>query len=197
MTRPISALKSRPEDLIREVTPDAITYYADELSGLFLPEDFVSDHKDNTDVMRWNSRDRLRGKFGRFTITGVKQQDQEFDDVLLMGTTIGVHAIDMDGYLTSLRHYAFLGLVSEIIEKRDINPRDVHTRAADYGSTILAADQDGQIQQILVRGRSIDFGRAGVDGRQKTCELFDKQLAGTLIAVANSDPIPRQYEIVI
>ncbi len=170
---------------------------SDELSGIFLPEGFVSKHKDNTEVQHWNTRDRLLGKFGRFTITGVEQQDQEFDDVLLMGTTIGVHGLDMDGYITSLRHYAFSGLVSKLLEQRDIDLKNVQIRAADYGSTMLAADQDGQIKQILVRGRSLDFGRADVDGRKKTCELFKKKLTGTSIEVLNSDPTPRELEATI
>lgn len=199
MSTPISALEQSTTDLIREVSPEAISFYVDELSGIFLPEDFRAEHHDVFDVEFWKPEKRLNGKFGRFTLkhTEGAEVELELDDVLVMGTTIGVGGLDRTGYMHSLRHYALGGLVPAIVQQRGIDWNAVEARAVDYGSTTIVLDAEGQAAAIKVGGDSIDFGRANSAGRQKTCELFEKHLASTSLQIINSDPEPREHERII
>jgi len=92
MPEPISALDLTPYDLIREVSPEAVNFYVEDLSGLYLPEEFQNEHADVTDVKYWRARERLRGKFGRFTVmqfeeSGEEEREDQLDGILVMGTT--------------------------------------------------------------------------------------------------------------
>lgn len=193
----ISALEQRTTELMREVSPDAISFYVDELSGIFLPDDFQAEHHELFDVKYWKPEDRLHGKFGRFTLKQTEGAAVDLDDILIMGTTIGVGGLDRNRYMHSLRHYALGGLVPAIAQQRGVDWYAVEARAVDYGSTAIVLDTEGQASAIKVGEDSIDFGRDDFAGRQKTCELFEKLLASTSLQVINTDPEPREHEHVI
>lgn len=120
MPASISALEHKPSDFVREVSTDAITFYVDELSGIYLPEEFKEAHADRFDVEYWKPEDRLRGKFGRFALKRAEETGDEkpLDGILVMGTTIGLSGLDRDGYMASLRHFTLDDKIRDILEER-------------------------------------------------------------------------------
>jgi hypothetical protein len=200
MPEPISALEHEPFDLVREVSPDAISFYVDELSGIYLPEEFKVGRADVLAVKRWKPENRLNGKFGRFTVTlvvekGEEENEERLDDILVMGTSIGLSGIDRYRSMDSLRHYTLDDMIGSILKGRDIAGPNISVRRADYGSTIIGpASNPGE--EIIVGSSSYDFGRASTDGRQETCDLF-AQLLGDKTRVVNSDPEPREKDKII
>lgn len=195
MAAPISALELRPHDLVREVSLDAINFYVDELSGIYLPDEFKEANADVPDVKYWKSEDRLRGKFGRFTLDHVKGNDDEeqLDGILLMGTTIGLSGLDRYKDMNSLRHYGLKAKVRDVLEARGLLGQHIKVNPVDYGSTRIGLDESGATNTVNVSGNSYDFGRAKAEGRQVTCEMFGR-LLGNEIQVLNTDPEPRENE---
>ena len=195
----ISALDVTTYGLIREVSVEALDFYANGLSGLYLPEDFKESHKDSYDVERWDLQQRLRGKFGRFVL---KQGDEDSEPthedevVLLMGSTIGVDLIDSRGNMQSLRHFEFRQKLFDVFRSRGLDGDDFAVGRVDYGSTSIVLDVNGDARAIEVGGRSIDYGRADEVGRLETCELF-KKAVGDAIGVVNKDPAPDEWDYVI
>lgn len=195
MAEPISAIEHHPHEYIREVSPDAIAFYVDELSGMYLPEDFRQAHVDAFDVEFWGPEKRLYGKFGRFAVRS--EEGSEHEDILLMGTTIGMGSLDRGGHLESLRHYHFKDMAEDLaLNARDLDPETWWLEAVDYGGTTISLDALGKPRKFRISGNSIDFGRANAEGREKTCELAATLLSGT-VEVVNSDPEPREHEQII
>lgn len=196
----ISALDVTTYGLIREVSVEALDFYANGLFGLYLPEDFKEAHKDSYDVERWDLQQRLRGKFGRFVLKleGEDSSDVDTPDevVLLMGTIICVDLIDSRGNMQSLRHFEFRHKLFDVFRSRGLDQSDFAVDRVDYGSTSIVLGANGDINEIEVGGRSIDYGRADEIGRQETCELF-KKAVGDAIGVVSKDPIPDERDYVI
>jgi len=192
---PISATECIPEDLVREVSPEAITFYVDELSGIYLPDSLKETHADVHSVKYWKPEDRLKGKFGRFSLRPKEGSDEEkaLEDILVMGTTISLSGLDEFGRMKRLRHYALS--LREILEERDLLGQ-VSIDAADYGSTLIQLDDNGVAESLGVGGYSVDFGRATAEGRQKTCDLFE-QILGDEVQVINAEPEPRNSQRII
>jgi len=198
LATPLSALEHQPPDFIREVSPEAISFYADELSGLYLPDDFKEVHSEVFDVAYWKPEERLRGKFGRFALRYAQEEDgqAELNDILFMGTTIGLSGLGRDGNLASLRHYSFQDKVMDVLEERALADERIRIVRADYGSTAIVLGESGTPESLRVGGTSYDFGRAKAEGRQQTCELFERLLSGA-IKVINENPEPRERERII
>jgi hypothetical protein len=198
MAEPTSALDHEPHELIREVSPEAISFYVDELSGIYLPDDFRQEHDDRTDVKYWKPEDRLLGKFGRFTLRHVQGEgeDEPLDGILLMGTTIGLSGLDRYGDLRSLRHYSFIDTMRDVLEARGLMGQNVAIDRADYGATNIALDGSDIPIRLDVFGSSGDYGRADTEGRRQTCEMFE-HLIGPAITVINRDPEPRPRERIV
>jgi hypothetical protein len=196
MCNTLSALDHRPSDFIREVSPEAVGFYVDDLSGISLPETFKTEHADNIDVRFWKPEDRLQGKFGRWAVTRV-EDDKEIplDDILLMGSTIGLTGFDRYGDLQSLRHVMLLTAVRGVLKNRGLTDEPLGVKAIDYGSTAIHVE-DGEATKLTVGGSSVDFGRADKDVRQRTCEAFGS-LLGNHIEVVNLNPEPKDYERII
>lgn len=194
MANPISALEHKPSDFVREVSLDTIIYYSDELSGLFLPDEFRSTHADVINVKNWKPEDRLHGKFGRFALrhTG----DCELNDILVMGTTIGLHGLDRYNNMESLLHRNLHGRARDILEERGLTDEIIGVDRADYGVTRIELDERGAPKSVSVSGLSIDFGRANAEGRQRTCELFER-LLGVSVQVINVDPKPKEHDRIV
>jgi len=87
MPAPISALERTPSDLIREVSPEAIDFYVDGLSGLYLPDEFREEHGDHFSVAYWKAENRLQGKFGRFALRHTQEdsgaEEEPLGDILV------------------------------------------------------------------------------------------------------------------
>jgi hypothetical protein len=194
----ISALEHTPYDFVREVSTDAITFYADELSGIYLPEEFKEAHADRFDVKCWKPEARLRGKFGRFALKRAEETGDEepLDGILLMGTTIGLDGLDRYDDMESLRHYAFNEKFRDVLEERDLVGQRIAVDRADYGATTIKLGSDGLAETVHVDGASGDFGRATAEGRQETCAMF-AQLLGNEIQVINVDPEPRPSQRIV
>jgi hypothetical protein len=194
----ISALEHRPHDFIREVSPAAIDFYVEELSGLYLPDDFRQAHGDVHSVERWKPEDRLCGKFGRFALRHAQEEDGqgELDDILLIGTTIGLSGVDRYRRMKSLRHYELEDNARDMLKDRNLTGPPIEIIGVDYGGTSIKFDDNGLPQSIRVEGLSYDFGRAEAEGRQETCKLFER-LVGNSVQVINVDPEPKEYEQII
>jgi hypothetical protein len=193
VSTPISALERKPTDFIREVSPDALNFYAKGLSELYLPEDFRQAHN-SYKAKYWKSEDRLRGKFGRFALLDTREEvgQDELEGMLVIGTTIA-----LSGLMESLRHFQLDNMArGEILSQRDLTYPPIQVIGVDYGATSIGLDESGTPQSISVGESSCDFGRADAEGRQKTCELFE-QLLGKDIQVINADPEPQEYEQII
>lgn len=200
-TGEISALDVRPYDLSREVDDSMIAYYVDELRGVYLPEDYVSAHRQRSrDVARWSPEDRLSGKFGRFLIEQFEsdEDDEPFavKDLLVIGTTMGVSGIDRYGYLHSLRHYDLRDRAWHILQTRDYGKTQATLKPQDYGATQIHTEEGHGVTKVSVSGRSLDYGRADTAGRKITCDLF-KQLLGGTVEIVDADPNPMEREVVI
>jgi hypothetical protein len=195
---PISALEHEPHDFIREVSPEAISFYVDEISGIYLPDEFMQQHAEVFDVRFWKPDDRLRGKFGRFALSHAQEEEEQvaLDDILVMGTTIGLSGLDRDGDMGSLRHFSLQNKVRDVLEARDLVGKRIRVDRADYGDTTIVLAEDGSADSLRVGGSSIDFGRAKAEGRQQTCNVFE-QLLGNAIKVINEDPEPKDYERIV
>lgn len=195
----ISALDVTTFGLIREVSVEALDFYANGLSGLYLPEDFKEAHDDSFDVKYWDVQKRLRGKFGRFVLK-LEDKDSsvgdEVEEVLLMGPTIGVDLIDSRGNMQSLRHFEFRPKLFDVFRTRGLDVGDYEVFREDYGSTTILLGDNGEARALEVGGRSIDYGRADKQGRQATCDLFSK-LLNKSIDVINLDPEPSEHDYVI
>ena len=198
MANPISALKHRSFDFIREVSLDALTFYADGLSGIYLPEDFKQEHGETYGVKYWTADERLNGKFGRITLKYAQEEEPaaELDDILLMGTTIGVHSLDRYNQLESLRHYSFREKLRDVVEARGLLGMKISYAEVDYGDTRIMLGESGAPERLEVSGNSFDFGRANTEGRQQTCDLFQRIL-GSTIEIVNSYPEPNKNERII
>lgn len=199
-TGKISALDVTTYDLIREVSVEALDYYANGLSGLHLPEAFKKANETSFDIQHWDVQKRLHGKFGRFVL---KQEDEDGSDadareesVLLMGSTIGVDLIDSRGNMQNLRHFEFRHKLFEVFRSRGLDGSNFAVDRVDYGSTRIELGDDGAVCSVDVGGRSIDYGRADELGRQETCELF-KKAVGDAIDLVNKDPVPDEWDYVI
>lgn len=197
MADPISALEHRPSGFIREVSPEAIRFYVSDLSRIYLPEEFRTKHSDIYDVERWEPENRLGGKFGRFTVRHAQEEEgqPELDDILLMGTTIGLYGLDRRN-LMSLRHATLSNGIVDILEARGLAETPVRVKDVDYGATSIILGENGTAQALRVSSKSYDYGRAETEGRQQTCELFERLLAGT-VEVINADPEPRPHDRII
>jgi hypothetical protein len=199
MPHAVSALELEPHDLIREVSRDAINYYVDELSGIHLPDDFKEKYAETYAVKFWKPEDRLRGKFGRFVLQSAQEEsvgdEEPLGDILLMGSTIGLRGLD-GNYMLDLRHYEFLRKARQILEARDLPDEDIKLQDVDYGSTSIKLRDDGKVAAIRVGGSSMDYGRAGKEGRRETCEAFER-LLGNEIEVINSEPEPREHQKIV
>lgn len=200
MVDKLSAPEHSPSDFIREVTPEALEFYVDELSGLHLPEDF---DPDTFAAKTWDVKKRLSGKFGRFTVANAEDPETKYDDVLLMGTTVGLGKVDRVGMLSSLYHYNLHDAVWGVLQSRDIIDeisndaiRSLRVDAVDYGSTHIRLGRAGRAEALLVGSSSMDFGRADTEGRQATCVAFETLLEN-VVEVINSDPEPREREQLI
>jgi hypothetical protein len=180
--KPINASEYSPDDFIHNVTPEAIGFFVHDLAGLYLPDDFVSMNPDGIGVSSWNIDNRLLGSFARYQV-------EDHDDVLLMGTTIGLPNAD-NSDLDKLRHYEFsyalVGLNPDTMSRS--------AKAVDYGRTLIKISQDGTTE-VRVSGCSADYGRANPEVRQSTCKLFSARLPG--IQVVNVDPVPKEYDKII
>ncbi len=104
-----------------------------------------------------------------------------------MGTTIGLSGLDRHGYLESLRHYSFQDRMRDVLEERDLLGKPIRINRADFGSTTIVLGESGDADALRVGGSSYDFGRADADGRQQTCEVFER-LLGNTINVINEEP---------
>jgi hypothetical protein len=150
MTTPISALEHQPSDFIREASLDAINFYVDKLSGIYL----------------------------------------------LMGTTIGLSGLGRDGYMESLRHYSLQDKVREVLEERELVGAPIRIDRADYGDTTIVLGENGDVNAFSAGGSSYDFGRANAEGRQQTCDVFER-LLGNAIKVINADPEPKPRDRIV
>ncbi len=190
----ISALESEPEDHIRRVEPGVLSYYVNDLSGLYLPDSFTSEHINNPSVNCWKPEDRLHGKFGRFIAQryiSFGRPDPAFNpiQVILMGTTIDLGYDEHLRRMSSLRHYVLDSKVMGIIRDSAGEDGRLGFESVDYGSTTIKLDKDGEPVAVDVYGQSFDFGRADTEGRRETCELF-QALLGDSIQVVNVNPEP-------
>lgn len=187
----LSALDFQPIDLTREVSSGAIDFYVDELSGIYLPDAFKAEHQGVSDVKYWEPEHRLMGKFGRYALTGAKEDGStvELDDILVMGTTIGVSGVDDRGYMSSLRHRGLRETARSVFADRDTDGLTVESKDADYGSTTILVGDNGAAEAIVVSAASLDFGRADAEGRERTCALF-RQALGSSIEIINEEPDP-------
>ncbi|MBP9738290.1 hypothetical protein KBD20_01235 [Candidatus Saccharibacteria bacterium] len=191
-----SALDFEPTDLVREVSTEAIEYYAAELGGLYLPDEFVLRNKNVYGVKNWNPRDRLSGKFGRF-IVGCDDDSFEDTDIIMIGTTIGLGGFDRDYGMRSLRHYEFRDSLYATLVKRGLSDSDsLHTHAVDYGAIYITLGKQRKPESVAVYGQSLDYGRADSAGRQLTCEIF-QTIVGEGIEVVNQEPTPRERQYII
>jgi len=201
MSQPISAIESRPADFIKEVSSETLTYFVQDLSGLYLPDVFKEQHAETIPVKYWGAEDRLSGKFGRFAVKAANGSEDLVDpatlsDILLMGTTIDLGRLNGYGRMASLRHYEFKTAIQDVAENRGWEPGQVLVAEADYGGTNIQIDDEGQVRGFSVYGYSIDFGRADEAGRQQTVDLFQDAL-GPDIRVQNSDPKPDAHDKII
>lgn len=189
MTQPISALDHYPSDFVREVSLEAIDFYAKGLSGLYMPE---------SDERYFNSRERLMGKFGRFMVERTPEDEETVSkNVLLMGTTatLGPRGSSYGQLRHSLIKNALRNMIWEGI---DGLPKEgkLQVKILDYGHTCIVVDEGNNPETLLVSGSSFDFGRADEAGRQRTCELFSELLGGS-IKVDNIDPRPTDRESIL
>jgi hypothetical protein len=196
MPNQISALEHRASDFIREVSLDALNFYTDGLIGLYLPDDFKHANADVFDVKYWKVEDRLVGKFGYFALKHLDDEQAKLEDILVMGTTIGLHGLDNSGDMESLRHFSLRDGLLSVLKARDLVGEPIRAEAVDYGDTLIKLSEDGTPQSVSIGGTSFDFGRAGTEGRQRTCELFE-QLLGQGIDVINSEPEPKERQRII
>lgn len=189
----VSALEYQPFDFTREVSPAAITFYVDELRGVYLPNDFRDSHRDVADIKSWQPEDRLHGKFGRFMVKRA-QNSEECEDILVMGTTMGLSGLDRhERDLSKLRHRVFNDTVRDVLDRRGLLGKSVSIDPVDYGSTGIVVGENGIAGAIEVGRNSYEFGRATAEGRQETCDLF-RQLLGNAVEVINKDPEPSADE---
>jgi hypothetical protein len=195
---PISALERTPYDLIREVSPDAIRFYVDELRGIYLPEDFKQAYADVLEVKFWTPQDRLKGKFGRFAVKLVESGGElPADGILAMGPVIGLSGLANDGRgMDRLRHSTLDEKAQAILKERGLPGADAILNRADYGSTAILLNSDGLVQAIALSSASLEFGRADTDGRRETCDMF-KRLLRNEIEVMNIGPGPDGPERII
>jgi hypothetical protein len=185
---PISALNHKPTDFIREVSPEAITFYIDDMSGLYLPDEFKQEYWAQLNVKNGKLEERLHGKFGRFVIGHIENDGKYKEkDVMLMGTTIGLSTSSRNGELEYLRHRNLYETVIKLIEEQGMLSDLMKVDPADFGSTSIITTARGSAESIYIGGSSMDFGRAAAEGRQQTCELFQK-LLGDTIKVVNVEP---------
>jgi hypothetical protein len=207
----ISAIDLNPIDCVREVSPAAIDYYVEELSGLFLPPDFVEANIDSDPQLgEWGPDERLRGSFGRFVVDYYAEQEgdlanvapAESQEMLVMGTTIGLPGpyYNMFG-MRSLKHVDLL----EYLKRASRNEADqkgmiTNIRKVDFGHTEIVLGEDGTVKKLLVSGSSYDFGRADEIGRSETCRAFERALEGVVesfVEVVNVNQVPRGYDRII
>lgn len=197
MAERISALDHRPEDFIREVSVEALSFYADDLSGLFIPEDFKV--KNNVyAVKRWHINQRLLGKFGRFALSEDSEDKLvEVEEVMLMGSTIGLDRLSRstDNFL-SLDHYQLELAVPDVVRARGLQDRVGLSSALDFGITSIGLDDEGVPNSLLVFGKSSTYGRADAEGRQLTVDLMAK-LLGESVEVINCEPEPDPNERIL
>ncbi len=150
MAEHISALELTPAQLIREVSPDAVEFYVNGLSGIYLPQDVLDEHAGSFDVKYWKPDDRLRGKFGRFVVRQSNEDDpntrKKIDDILLMGTTIGVGDLDLREKFACLRHYEFSGPLQTLLLEREYARNEVIVSSVDYGDVGILLAQNGQTE---------------------------------------------------
>lgn len=193
----LSALDFQPIDLTREVSSGAIDFYVDELSGIYLPDAFKAEHQGASDVDYWDPEHRLMGKFGRYALTGAKEDGSpvELDDILVMGSTIGVAGIDR-GCMRTLRHKALREAARCALIDRDTEGLTVESKVADYGMTTILIDAKGAAEAIVVNATSYEFGRADTEGRERTCELF-RQALGSSIEIINEEPDPTSRDRIL
>lgn len=201
MIQPASAIEHQPEEFMREVSPEAIRFYVEELRSLRLPLDFRAQHACNEYLGGWDTEDRLKGKFGRFTVKAVGDdvEPKELEDVLVMGTTIGLGELDGTGRyarLRSLRHYSLFDAAEKVLMARGLEDVELELNEVDFGFTTIRLNPNGVAKQIVVSAESVDFGRADAEGRLQTCQLFSK-LLGDQVAVVNLDPAPDRHSLII
>lgn len=201
MIQPTSAIEHQPEEFMREVSPEAIRFYVEELRSLRLPLDFRAEHACNEYLGGWDTEDRLKGKFGRFTLEAIDKDvdPDKLADVLVMGTTIGLGALDGTGRyarLRSLRHYSLFDAAEKVLMARGLEDVELELNEVDFGSTTIRLNPNSVAKQIVVSAESIDFGRADAEGRLQTCQLFSK-LLGDQIAVVSLDPAPDRHSLII
>ena len=193
----MSALDFEPADLIREVSSAAIDFYVRGLNTIELPDDFMQQHRKVLGVEGWSNKGRLEGKFGRYIVHSEDAGIRSKNDVIVMGTTLGVGGLDRDYGLRSLRHYELQDALYGVLIGRGVADAEaLEVRAVDYGSTVINLTNGGDVESVTVRGRSIDYGRGNAVVREKTCELFVRLLDGG-IKVINADPDPKIHEYVM
>ena len=193
MAEHISALTKWPIDCVRQVTPGVLGFYVDELSGLYLPDDFTERFRGNNFVEGWDVADRLKGKFGRFTLSGEVPSDvdvSDIEEIIIMGTTL-----PLGKELNQLRHRSLPQLLYPILKNRDLLGRGLSYEKTDYGDTEIVVDGRNVPQELRVFSESADFGRADADGRERTCEVLRSILAP--LAVMNVELEPSRYSKII
>ncbi len=197
MDSPVSAILHEPSDFVREVSADAIKFYVNGLSKIYLPDGFKQANAGVLDVECWKPEDRLCGKFGRFALLhAVEGAQAQLDDILMMGTTIGLSGVSHYGLcMASLRHNRLEAQALHILRSRGLD-KGISVEPADYGSTTIVLDKSGKPQSVVVDGSSVEFGRANTEGRERTCELFRRLLGGD-IGVDNAEPSPREFGRII
>ncbi len=193
MAEHISALTKWPIDCVRQVTTGVLDFFVDELSGLYLPDDFTERFRGNSFVEGWNVADRLGGKFGRFTLVGEVPPGVDVSDVreiIIMGTTL-----PLGRNLGQLRHHSLPQFLYPVLKKQNLLDNKLDYEVTDYGDTEIVVDERNVPQELRVFSQSADFGRADADGRERTCEVLRSILAP--LAVMNVELEPSRYSKII
>jgi hypothetical protein len=150
--------KVEVSDLVRELSPDAIRYFAEmELSD------------------EWSTDETaLSGKFVRL------------GEIILLGTTIEFGPV-YRGHRNSLIHmnmlgHGFNGMGEDIVERIKAGaPEDAEYLKGrwplvDAGGSIIRTYKDGQPVNLSLYGNSYDFGRGTEQVRQRTGEIAQSVL---------------------
>ncbi len=113
-----------------------------------------------------------------------------------MGTTIGLNSLDRRGYFLGLRHSNLRKALRAVAESRGLIGQPIDVTPVDYGRTNILLDSDAIVRGLMVSGKSIDYGRADIEGRQATCHLFEELLHKEIVVI-NGEPDPRPYDQII
>lgn len=198
----INAEHVEPIELGHEVSRGAIRFFADGLSGIYLPDRYKDQGPDDY------SKGRLTGIFGRFSLDHFNDSpkderigEPDIKDILLMGSTIELpiwdHVASAKGTV-KFGEKDFGPLLAGAMEDRDLLRQSdlIRPERADFGTTEIVLDEYGAPKELIISGASELLGRADTQGREQTVEMFQQTL-GDSINVVNADPSPGAQDMLI